>query len=183
MLCQNCQKNPAQVHVTDVLLPVPAATTEAHAESDGAPGFREQHLCEACAETLNLPSMPSTKKSTQEIWKLLQVAAQQTRSKKPGPACPQCGMTLDEFRKKGRLGCAKDYEVFQTHIVEILERVHSARRHVGRLPGGAHSSPVDERGRLVDLRRELETAIREEAYERAAHLRDEIKALEEMQRG
>lgn len=171
MLCQNCQKNPAQVHVTE--LPLPAA------EGESAPAIQEQHYCAACAETLDLPNVPVGKKSPQDIWKLLQVAAQQTR-KKVGPVCPRCGMTLDEFRKKGRLGCAQDYEVFKAHIVEILERVHGARRHVGRLPGGQAIVP-EERDRLIDLRRELEAAIREEAYERAAHLRDEIKALEDTQ--
>jgi protein arginine kinase activator len=169
MQCQNCQKNAAKVHVTDIAPPE---------SSEGAgSAVVEQHFCEVCAESLDLPSLPASKKSPQDIWKLLQIAAQQTR-KKPGPACPQCGMTLDEFRKKGRLGCAKDYEVFKGHILEILERVHGARQHVGRLPGGEQAGP-EERNRLVVLRRELETAIREEAYERAAHLRDEIKAIEE----
>lgn len=169
MLCQNCQKNVAQVHVTEI--PLPASTGES------AAALQEQHFCATCAETLDLPNLPASKKSPQDIWKLLQVAAQQTR-KKVGPACPRCGLTLDEFRKKGRLGCANDYEVFKTHIVEILERVHGARRHVGRVPGGQAVVP-EERDRLIDLRRELEAAIREEAYERAAHLRDEIKALED----
>lgn len=180
MICQNCQKNVAKIHVTEIQAHADAAGTEADAS-----GFREQHLCEVCAESMDLPNMAPAKKSTQEIWKLLQMAAQQTR-KKSGPACPDCGMTLEEFRKKGRLGCAKDYEVFKTPILEILERVHGARSHVGRVPGAPMSArsletPADEVHRLVDLRRELETAIRSEAYERAAHLRDEIKALEDTQ--
>jgi protein arginine kinase activator len=198
MLCQNCQKNVAKVHVTE-LRPGPdgaSGAPDASAGSksstvDSGAAYHEQHLCEVCAESMDLPNMPQAKKSTQEIWKLLQMAAQQTR-KKSGPACPDCGMTLDEFRKKGRLGCARDYEVFKTHIVEILERVHGARRHVGRLPRGAEASvpeprsaatPGEEKSRLVELRRELESAIRDEAYERAAHLRDAIKALEETHPG
>lgn len=171
MLCQNCQKNVAKVHVTDL-----QARADGEASST-TPGFEERHLCEVCAESLDLPTMTAPKKSTQEIWKLLQMAAQQTRNKKSGPACPDCGMTLDEFRKKGRLGCARDYEIFKAQIVDILERVHGARRHVGRIPGGTMSA-VDGQHRLIELRRELENAIRDEAYERAAHLRDEIKALE-----
>jgi protein arginine kinase activator len=171
MLCQNCQKNVAKIHVTEL------QADGSNEKAAGAQGFQEQHLCEVCAESLDLPSMPSAKKTTQEIWKLLQIAAQQTR-KKSGPACPDCGMTLDEFRKKGRLGCARDYEVFKAHVLEILERVHGARRHVGRVPGGAVTEDGGQH-RLIELRRELENAIREEAYERAAHLRDEIKALEE----
>lgn len=169
MLCQNCQKNEAKVHVTDLS----AAAVDGEANSS----YQEQHFCDVCAQSMDLPTMAAPKKSTQEIWKLLQMAAQQTRNKKPGPACPDCGMTLDEFRKKGRLGCAKDYTVFKAHILEILERVHGARKHVGRVPGG-EAPALDGRNRLVALRKELEDAIRAEAYERAAHLRDEIKALE-----
>ncbi|MBI5365187.1 MAG: UvrB/UvrC motif-containing protein [Planctomycetes bacterium] len=184
MLCQNCQKNEAKVHVTDL---------QARAEDGAATAsFQEQHFCDVCAQSMELPTMAAPKKSTQEIWKLLQMAAKETRNKKTGPACPDCGMTLDEFRKKGRLGCAKDYAVFKQHIVEILERVHGARRHVGRIPGGEALAPepstadaptLDGKTSLVELRRELESAIREEAYERAAHLRDEIKALEGPQQG
>ena len=171
MICQSCQKNVATVHVTEI--------TEAPA-AEGATAERqveEQHLCEVCAQTMDLPHTPAVKKSMADIWKLLQISAQQTR-KKSGPACPSCGMTLDEFRKKGRLGCAKDYEVFKGHILELLERVHGARTHIGRVPGTSDAE-VERQRRMSALRQELEVAIREEAYENAARLRDEIRHLEE----
>jgi protein arginine kinase activator len=86
-------------------------------------------------------------------------------------------MSLAEFRSKGRLGCPKDYEVFRAHLDPLLLRVHNASAHRGRLPG------MDEGTRqrlqqLSDLRAKLEAAIREEAYESAARLRDEIQELE-----
>lgn len=168
MLCQNCQKNAAKIHVTERRAPQ-AGDAEPQA------GWDERHLCESCAQSMELPSV-AQKKSQQEIWKLLQLAAQQTR-KKSGPACPDCGMTLDEFRKKGRLGCPRDYSVFKQHIAEIVERVHGARRHVGRVPSG-NQPRGDGEPRLVELRRELEEAKGKEDYERAARLRDAIKALE-----
>ena len=89
----------------------------------------------------------------------------------------ESGMSLAEFRNKGRFGCPKDYEVFRAHIEPLLLRVHSARAHRGRLPG------MDEVSRkrlqqITDLRTKLEAAIREEAYESAARLRDEIQVLE-----
>jgi protein arginine kinase activator len=91
-------------------------------------------------------------------------------------------MTLDEFRKKGRLGCAKDYEVFGAHIGDLLERVHGARTHVGRIPGSSEAD-LERMKRLVELRSRLDVAIREEAYESAARLRDELKALEDARPG
>lgn len=167
MICQNCLKNGASVLVTEITeTPQADATTRS---------VEERHLCEACAQSLNLPHMPALKKNL-DIWKLLQLSAQQTR-RKGGPACPDCGMTLEEFRKKGRLGCARDYEVFQHHIGELLERIHGARAHVGRTPGDDQAD-VERFERVHSLRQRLEEAIREEAYESAARLRDEIKALE-----
>ncbi len=179
MICQNCQKNPATVHVTEIEEPSPAppaAETEPGSQQ-ATPQVHEQHLCEICAQTMDLPHMPAVKKTMADIWKLLQISAQQTR-KKGGPVCPDCGMTLEEFRKKGRLGCAKDYEVFQAHILELLERVHGSRVHVGRIPGTSEAE-VERQRRMHALRHELEVAIREEAYESAARLRDELKGLEE----
>ena len=170
MICQNCQKNQATVHVTEIFEGVVPA-----AEPDKGK-YHEQHLCEICAQTMDLPHTPAVKKTMADIWKLLQISAQQTR-KKSTLACPDCGMSLEEFRKKGRLGCPKDYEVFKSHIVELLERVHGARTHSGRLPGTTEEE-IQQGRRLSDLRRELETAIRAEAYEQAANLRDAIKAIE-----
>ncbi len=182
MHCQNCNKNPATVHVTDL---------GGSAAGEGENPVQERHLCEVCAQALDLPHMAQPKKTVADIWKLLQISAQATR-KKGGPACPHCGMTLEEFRRKGRLGCAKDYEVFGPHIAELLERVHGARLHVGRLPGAAHvpaaqaseqaSGQAPEQAtreaRLTQLRAKLAEAIRAEAYESAARLRDELRALE-----
>ena len=91
-------------------------------------------------------------------------------------------MGLEEFRRKGRLGCPKCYDAFGSHLVELLERVHGARQHVGRLPGATEADAERVR-RLQDLRLKLESAIREEAYESAARLRDELKQLEGAQEG
>jgi protein arginine kinase activator len=172
MICQNCLKNSASVHVTEIV-----EITEG-ADDAQKRTVQEQHLCELCAQTMDLPNMPAVKKSMTEVWKLLQISAQQTR-KKGGPVCSNCGMSLEEFRKKGRLGCAKDYEVFVNHIGELLERVHGARTHKGRIPASEPSTAAPTAFDPVGtLRQRLEAAIREEAYESAARLRDEIKALE-----
>ena len=86
-------------------------------------------------------------------------------------------MTLGEFRSKGRLGCAACYETFGRQLEPLFERVHNATRHVGRLPG-TNEAHNQLRMRITDLRARLESAIREEAYEDAAQLRDELQALE-----
>jgi len=199
MICQNCTKNKATVHVTEITeVTVDGDQTDSGSGSDAEsesgsedPGpepdtglnknvqrrIKEQHLCDTCAENMNLPHMPVLKKSMADIWKLLKYSAQQTR-KRSSLTCPDCGMTLDELRKKGRLGCAKDYEVFRAHIDELLERVHGAKHHVGRLPGISEDE-LDRMQHVTDLQHKLEIAIREEAYESAAKIRDELKNLED----
>jgi protein arginine kinase activator len=188
MICQNCLKNAATVHVTEIASPVIGSPEQVaqDAAAAAAPQVTERHLCEVCAQTLDLPHAPAQQKAQLDIWKLLQITAKQTR-RKGSPTCAGCGLQLEEFRRKGRLGCPQCYTAFAAHLGEVLERVHGARQHVGRLPGSdamipeapADAVALEREQRLVDLRRKLETAIREEAYENAARLRDELKQLEE----
>lgn len=167
MICELCQKNPATVHVTEITQPEP-----------GKSSVLQKHMCEACAQALELPAAPATAaKATPDIWKLLRQSAQKARAE-GSLACPECGMSLAEFRSKGRFGCAKDYEVFRAHIEPLLLRVHNAREHRGRRPN--EDEFVRQRmQQLSDLRSKLEAAVREEAYEHAARLRDEIQGLEQ----
>jgi protein arginine kinase activator len=170
MICELCNKQPATVHVTEIH-PRPAEAQPATANQ-----IEQKHICEACARSLELPTVPVVIAKGPDIWKLLRQSAQKARAEGT-LVCPQCGMSLAEFRSKGRLGCPKDYEVFRAHLDPLLLRVHNASAHRGRLPG------MDEGTRqrlqqLSDLRAKLEAAIREEAYESAARLRDEIQELE-----
>jgi protein arginine kinase activator len=169
MICQSCQKSPASVHVTEIAEP---------AASKGKPKLKvqEQHLCEVCAQTSDLPHVPVLKKTVADIWKLLQISNQARR--KADVTCGRCGLSLEEFRKRGRLGCSECYTAFRPQIGELLERVHGARVHVGRLPGTS-AQDLEHQQQMNDLQQRLEVAIRDEAYENAARLRDEIKALEQ----
>ena len=165
MICQRCQKSLASVHVTEI------------PDADGGAQVNEHHLCEACAQTLDLPHAPAgPTKTIQDIWKFLQTNVQ-VRAKRVVRQCPDCKMTLDELRRRGKVGCAKDYEVFADYLGELIERMHGASEHCGRLPGvGEHE--MARRARIGDLRQRLERAIREEDYECAAGLRDELRTLE-----
>ena len=177
MICQNCLKNAATVHVTEIATPTaPAVEGGASQEPGAAPQVSEQHLCEICAQTLDLPHAPALQKAQLDIWKLLQITAKQTR-RKGTPTCGGCGLQLEEFRRKGRLGCPQCYDAFAAHLGEVFERVHGARQHVGRAPG-LDAEALQRLQRRSQLQRELEAAVRDEAYEQAARLRDELKTLE-----
>jgi protein arginine kinase activator len=165
-VCSTCQQSQATVLVTELV----------HPEDPTQPvQVREQHLCETCANGQNVPHNPSLK--PHDIVKLLQASTQRGRAQVPTVSCPDCGMTLLEFRQKGRMGCAKDYDVFGAHTRELLERIHGATQHTGRLPG-QDPAVVERSRRMGELQKELESAIRQEAYEQAARLRDELKSLQ-----
>ncbi|MFY9344159.1 MAG: UvrB/UvrC motif-containing protein [Planctomycetota bacterium] len=138
-----------------------------------------QHVCQACADQLGVGA-PKAPKFTAELLEDLLGQKGARRHGKPSEACPGCGMTPVEFRAKGRLGCPRCYEAFRTELVPLLQRIHEAVAHAGRLPGvsaQAPPPPVDDRS-LTEVRRRLEDAVRGERYEEAARLRDELRRLE-----
>ncbi|MFT4537793.1 MAG: protein arginine kinase activator [Planctomycetota bacterium] len=169
MICQNCQKTAATVHVTEI----PPDTAP-----EGSAQPVEHHLCEGCAVHHNVPHAAVPGKSMADIWKLLKKSAQHNAQKRQTVQCTDCGMTLEGLMQKGRLGCAACYVAFETYLGEHFERMHGAREHVGRLPGRTESQLGVEKA-ITNLREELEMAIEEEAYERAASIRDQLRNLEE----
>ena len=172
--CEHCHKNVATVTVIE--LPPQGGHDEPQVAQGPLP-HEQQHLCEICAQAKKLPHAPVVKKTLGDIWKLLQASGAKAAPSKPQLTCPDCGMTRDELRSRGRIGCARDYEVFARDIHEILERVHGSTEHVGRLPG-ISSAELERMQQIHELRRRLDAAIRDEAYENAARIRDELQALD-----
>ncbi|WP_347861747.1 UvrB/UvrC motif-containing protein [Salimicrobium sp. PL1-032A] len=96
-----------------------------------------------------------------------------------GLQCPDCGLTYQEFTRVGKFGCATCYETFDTRLDPILRRVHSGNtNHHGKVPkriGG----DLGVRKDIEKYRQQLNEHIQNEEFEQAAHIRDEIKQLEE----
>ncbi|HEY3242375.1 MAG TPA: UvrB/UvrC motif-containing protein [Phycisphaerae bacterium] len=161
LICQNCQKAPATVHLTDIIPP--------HGEK------RERHLCDTCAveEGITTKQHESVQNVLQEFIKQkagIQEIAQVT--------CPECGISFREFRNQGLLGCSNDYKAFDKYLTPLIERAHdNATHHIGKVPARAGSGVKRQDG-LSRLKRELEDAIESENYERAARLRDQIRTME-----
>jgi protein arginine kinase activator len=86
--------------------------------------------------------------------------------------CPKCGFTQADFKKTGRLGCAECYATFAEGLEGLLKTMHKGTRHVGKMPQSRNLAE-----RLKGLRKELEKAVEDEDFERAARLRDEIKQM------
>jgi protein arginine kinase activator len=162
MLCQVCGQNPATIHFTEIQNAVK----------------KELHICEECANAKGVAAAAPIPKM---LFDLLEGA----RRKDPGEelACPHCGMTFADFRAKGRLGCPHDYEAFREALLPLLDKVHGAHAHTGRLPRGKEKVDTSVADRLLRLRRALQDSVKTENYEDAARLRDEIRALEQALHG
>lgn len=162
MVCENCGSTDAVVHLTQIV------NNE----------MSTHHLCEKCAAEKGLESAPETTSMP-----LMDVISQMTQETVPDSEpsnreCSFCGMTFDDFRQTGRLGCPHCYETFSDHLPRLLRRIHGSTKHVGKvyLPPDPSASEMEKR--LEGLRRKLERAVQSEDFERAAELRDQIRDLE-----
>jgi protein arginine kinase activator len=91
-------------------------------------------------------------------------------------ACPSCGMTLAQFIHSGRIGCPECYEFFYTLLAKLLEHLHEgADKHVGKRP--KRGSLETMKNSLIVLRKKMDAAVKEERYEDAAKIRDQINAI------
>lgn len=96
--------------------------------------------------------------------------------------CPQCGTSLEELQKSGRLGCFRCAGHFQREIL-ILLRKHSAQgQHRGKYPKRllSDSSIMADRELLKDM---LKRAVADEDYESAAEMRDRLRTLDGLSGG
>ena len=90
--------------------------------------------------------------------------------------CDKCGSTFNDIVRSGKIGCADCYSTFYDKLLPSLERLHGRTRHEGKIPNGIVEVPdKSEKEKLQD---ELKQAVDEQNYEKAAELRDKIKALE-----
>jgi protein arginine kinase activator len=161
LACQQCKKQPATVHLTDIV----------QGEK------RERHLCEACAQEEGVvPKVQQHVPLNELITGLVmnKAAIQQLTEL----SCQHCKMTFVEFRNGGLLGCPADYDAFEKALVPLIERAHEgASHHIGKVPRRL-GTPRNAENDLVRLRRELTQAVSGEQYEAAARLRDQIRTLE-----
>ena len=92
-------------------------------------------------------------------------------------ACPDCGMTIAQYKKSALLGCPTCYEAFREQLAHIIAKVQSNHsQHVGRAPSQI-SPQADRHLKVRRLLKQLESAVIQEKYEHAASLRDQLREL------
>ena len=88
------------------------------------------------------------------------------------------------------MGCPECYETFETRLDPILKRIQGANRHTGRIGKINQNKNTDkkqnntentktENTKIAKLEEELKQAVKEERYEDAAKIRDEINKNKE----
>lgn len=164
MLCQQCQKKMANVHFTQII--------------NGKK--TELYLCTQCANEKGQLGFSPQLNLGNFLWGLPAFGTDNafTQAKQPETVrCSVCGMSFEDFRKTGKLGCANCYQVFRGNLSPILRRIHGNIEHTGKIPENRekYRKVTNE---LEMLKTQLAEAIEKEEYEKAAELRDRIKKLE-----
>lgn len=151
----------------------------------------ELHLCAECAKNRGLP--------IDKLPALLVLLSGPRGKNDPAAACSTCGSSLKGLNEHGLLGCADCYDTLREELLPVIKRAQGGRiKHTGRRPEGwakvpekaeetmpvqleeLEHTPADP---IETLRAELKAAVEREEYERAAVLRDEIRALSEVKEG
>lgn len=167
MKCDSCGKENANIHMTSIVNGVK----------------EEHHYCQQCANqkeqgqgSMFSSMFDDTFFNNQFFANVMYPQSALGNSKLS--ACPQCGMTISAFNHQGRLGCDKCYEAFQQHLVPLIKRIQGSTSYEGRLPQrGAEALKIEQT--IKQLRNDLIQAVKQEQFERAAQIRDEIKSLEQ----
>ena len=164
MKCEQCGENEAVIHLTQI-------------ENNE---MTTSHLCESCAAARGLETGEESSGFPLADF-LAQMGDSVPGGDKPaeddGP-CPFCGLTFGGFRESGRLGCPQCYTTFEVQLRGLLRRIHGSTQHVGKVYLPPDPTASEREKRLEGLRRRLQRAVDAEDFERAAQLRDEIRAME-----
>ena len=92
--------------------------------------------------------------------------------------CDFCGSTYAQIAKDGKAGCPSCYTTFREELKPSLRSLHGGNlTHAGRAPADRRAKK-ERSDRLESLKMQLAEAISTENFEKAAGLRDEIRALE-----
>ncbi|HWR61301.1 MAG TPA: UvrB/UvrC motif-containing protein [Clostridia bacterium] len=168
MLCDECAKRPATVHITKV---------ENGKKTD-------IHLCEQCAMQKNLLSLSTSFSVNDLLAGLLSsgAASPKKTDMATDTVCDVCGLSYSRFKETGRFGCSNCYKVFGDRLNPLFKKVHGNIGHTGKIPNraGGRMKVLRE---VERLRQQLDEAIRNEEYEKAAALRDRIREINSTGKG
>lgn len=168
MKCQKCGKNEADTHVKRVI--------------NGE--FEEYDLCSECAKELGYTNMFSDFASDFNSFlgsffsNALPARTQATR-------CEVCNTGYADIARTGMMGCANCYSIFADQLMPTIRRVHGNTTHCGKHSKASKveitevkEEKQDNKSKIAKLKEQLDIAVKNQEFEKAAQLRDEIKDME-----
>lgn len=168
MLCDNCKKNEATVHIKEFH----NGQCETH------------HLCAECASKKEQQGeLGSLGFKLSEILfnpeKLDKFIHEKNEAAPDSIAvCPQCSWTTAKIRESsGKVGCPECYKVFAPILAEAFSKVQHGTLHLGKHPIAKDDNTGNLRQELKRLQTELARSVAAEEYENAAVCRDRINAI------
>lgn len=159
MKCERCGKNDATAYVTEII--------------NG--NKKEYHLCSECAKAIGVKGFGNMEINIGNFLGGIFGNGNPEILKAPA-VCANCGMTVEEFSKGGKLGCSECYSAFKGRLMRPLRQIHGSCEHVGKVPermGGRLKISRE----ISKLEAELNQAVMEQNFEEAARLRDKINDL------
>lgn len=167
MLCQNCGKNEATTHIKRV---VNGDTTETH-------------LCAQCAEHLGYGDMFSGFGLDFDDFFGGFLGDSVQKSALPyEQRCPKCGCTFGDIVNSGKIGCSDCYRTFYDKLLPSIQRIHGRIKHSGKRVEASNIIETKPTvNKLDELKAKLEEAVKNQEFEQAAVIRDEIRELENNQ--
>ena len=166
MKCQKCNKYEANTHITKIINGVKT----------------EVYLCPQCAaqsgEMADFSSGFDKEFDSffSGFFGNTQLGASSNRQESAQNRCPLCGTTLNEVLKQGKLGCSECYDTFAAHLERPFKQIHGNTRHTGKIPSRC-GGEIKLKAQIDSLQKELNGAVMEQNFEKAAELRDKINEL------
>lgn len=178
MLCQLCKTKQANTHIKNVV--------------NGE--LTEMNLCSECAAKQGYGNMFNLNHFF-DIGSLMSgfMGEAANTALAPEKRCPNCGITFAQISKGGRVGCAKCYDVFYDRLLPSIKRIHGNTIHTGKklrkpqLQSGTSEEVVsaeeNKQSELDVLNSQMQAAVKNQEFEKAAQLRDRINELKANQGG
>ncbi|MBQ7880698.1 MAG: hypothetical protein IJ358_02520 [Clostridia bacterium] len=160
MLCDKCKTREACYHSTLVV--------------NGE--VKSTHLCEKCAEKEGV--FNKTYNSIFDEFRSLTnfLGFDDFEDK----YCPKCNWSLRQFKGSGMLGCGNCYDAFEEEIEDIVKRIQPySENKLDDIEFKVEETKknLSKEQKLVNLKADLQKAIKEERYEDAGVINKEIKKL------
>ena len=171
--CQQCGKE-ATIHLTQIIdnQIKKMDFCEECAQAHGFGGSEALHWQHELSEGVNSATGASADEREDQAEKLAEPNSCEV--------CNLSGFTFEDFKETGRLGSPDCYALFRESLLPMLKNLHRATQHRGKQPAIAKDSPTTNPGnRIRLLQKKLEEAVRDERFEDAAALRDELSELSE----